>query len=70
MDVRCPNCGGPLRRFRKLTKDEEAHVRRILEVDDPAAFHRCTRKGRRTLAAVAITTGLLLTVSGCGGGDG
>ncbi|MEU0784739.1 hypothetical protein ABZ341_24585 [Streptomyces sp. NPDC006173] len=47
MDVRCPNCGGPLQRFRKLTKDEEAHVRRILEVDDPAAFHRCTRKGCR-----------------------
>ncbi|MCX4456517.1 hypothetical protein OOK58_31620 [Streptomyces sp. NBC_01728] len=31
---------------------------------------RHTMKGRRTLAAVAITTGLLLTVSGCGGGDG
>lgn len=31
---------------------------------------RHTTKGRRTLAAVAITTGLLLTVSGCGGGDG
>ena len=47
MDVRCPNCGGPLQRFRKLTKDEEAQVRRILEVDDPAAYHRCTRKGCR-----------------------
>ncbi|MER5533637.1 hypothetical protein [Streptomyces mirabilis] len=31
---------------------------------------RHTMKGRRALAAVAITTGLLLTVSGCGGGDG
>lgn len=29
---------------------------------------RHTTKGRRALAAVAITTGLLLTVSGCGGG--
>ncbi|MFG2308624.1 hypothetical protein ACGFS9_08020 [Streptomyces sp. NPDC048566] len=47
MDVRCPNCGGPLRRFRKLTRDEEAHVRRILEVADPGAYHRCTRTGCR-----------------------
>jgi hypothetical protein len=31
---------------------------------------RHTMKGRRALAAVAITTGLLLAVSGCGGGDG
>jgi hypothetical protein len=31
---------------------------------------RHTMKGRRALAAMAITTGLLLTVSGCGGGDG
>ncbi|MEW2162550.1 hypothetical protein AB0912_06070 [Streptomyces sp. NPDC007084] len=31
---------------------------------------RHTMKGRRAMAAVAITTGLLLTVSGCGGGDG
>ncbi|MET7849088.1 hypothetical protein [Streptomyces avermitilis] len=29
---------------------------------------RHTTKGRRALSAVAITTGLLLTVSGCGGG--
>ncbi|MGQ4384267.1 hypothetical protein [Streptomyces sp. SAS_270] len=29
---------------------------------------RHTRKGRRALSAVAITTGLLLTVAGCGGG--
>ncbi|KAB1987861.1 hypothetical protein [Streptomyces triticiradicis] len=31
---------------------------------------RHTMKGRRAMAAVAISTGLLLTVSGCGGGDG
>ncbi|MEV8036499.1 hypothetical protein [Streptomyces sp. NPDC086182] len=31
---------------------------------------RHTMKGRRAMAAVAITTGLFLTVSGCGGGDG
>ncbi|WP_330307007.1 MULTISPECIES: hypothetical protein [unclassified Streptomyces] len=31
---------------------------------------RHTMKGRRAMAAMAITTGLLLTVSGCGGGDG
>ncbi|MFE2532314.1 hypothetical protein [Streptomyces sp. NPDC059371] len=31
---------------------------------------RHTMKGRRVMAAVAISTGLLLTVSGCGGGDG
>jgi len=31
---------------------------------------RHTMKGRRAVAAVAISTGLLLTVSGCGGGDG
>ncbi|MFE0541723.1 hypothetical protein [Streptomyces sp. NPDC058891] len=31
---------------------------------------RHTMKGRRALSAVAITTGLLLTVAGCGGGDG
>ncbi|MFJ8006506.1 hypothetical protein [Streptomyces fagopyri] len=30
---------------------------------------RHTMKGRRALSAVAITTGLLLTVAGCGGGD-
>ncbi|MFF3885033.1 hypothetical protein [Streptomyces sp. NPDC001914] len=30
---------------------------------------RHTMKGRRVMAAVAISTGLLLTVSGCGGGD-
>lgn len=29
---------------------------------------RRTMKGRRALSAVAITTGLLLTVAGCGGG--
>ncbi|MEU4083811.1 hypothetical protein AB0F76_05930, partial [Streptomyces aureus] len=29
---------------------------------------RHTMKGRRAVAAVAISTGLLLTVSGCGGG--
>lgn len=29
---------------------------------------RHTMKGRRALSAVAITTGLLLTVAGCGGG--
>src|SRR5689334_633786 len=27
--VRCPNCGGPLQKFRRLTKDEEAAVRKI-----------------------------------------
>ncbi|MGW3912625.1 hypothetical protein ACWEBX_14040 [Streptomyces sp. NPDC005070] len=31
---------------------------------------RHTMKGRRAMAAVAISTGLLLTVSGCGGDDG
>lgn len=31
---------------------------------------RHTMKGRRALSAVAITTGLLLTVVGCGGGGG
>ncbi|MFF1813790.1 hypothetical protein ACFVXW_32585 [Streptomyces sp. NPDC058251] len=31
---------------------------------------RHTMKGRGAMAAMAITTGLLLTVSGCGGGDG
>lgn len=31
---------------------------------------RHTMKGRRALSAVAITTGLLLTVAGCGGGGG
>ncbi|MEU9366904.1 hypothetical protein AB0D71_19670 [Streptomyces avermitilis] len=31
--------------------------------------YRHTAKGRWTLSAVAITTGLLLTVVGCGGGD-
>ncbi|MFG2310805.1 hypothetical protein ACGFS9_19335 [Streptomyces sp. NPDC048566] len=31
---------------------------------------RHTLKGHWTVAVVAITTGLLLTVSGCGGGDG
>ncbi|MFJ7964876.1 hypothetical protein [Streptomyces sp. NPDC096324] len=31
---------------------------------------RHTMKGRRGMAAVAISTGLLLTVAGCGGGDG
>ncbi|MEU9137653.1 hypothetical protein AB0D33_17080 [Streptomyces sp. NPDC048404] len=31
---------------------------------------RHTMKGRRAMAAVAVSTGLLLTVSGCGGGDG
>ncbi|WP_369233549.1 hypothetical protein AB5J56_16815 [Streptomyces sp. R21] len=30
---------------------------------------RRTMKARRALSAVAITTGLLLTVAGCGGGD-
>ncbi|MFJ3822571.1 hypothetical protein [Streptomyces nodosus] len=30
---------------------------------------RHTMKGRRALSAMAITTGLLLTVVGCGGGD-
>ncbi|MGW4975204.1 hypothetical protein [Streptomyces mirabilis] len=30
---------------------------------------RHTMKGRRALSTVAITTGLLLTVAGCGGGD-
>ncbi|MFF1677359.1 hypothetical protein [Streptomyces sp. NPDC058256] len=30
---------------------------------------RHTMKGRRALSAVAIATGLLLTVAGCGGGD-
>ncbi|TLS45113.1 DUF4352 domain-containing protein [Streptomyces montanus] len=30
---------------------------------------RHTMKGRRALTAVAITTGLVLTVAGCGGGD-
>ncbi|MFI6492770.1 hypothetical protein [Streptomyces sp. NPDC050564] len=30
---------------------------------------RHTMKGRKALSAVAITTGLLLTVAGCGGGD-
>ncbi|MFD5076179.1 hypothetical protein [Streptomyces sp. NPDC058371] len=30
---------------------------------------RHTPKGRRALSAVAIATGLLLTVAGCGGGD-
>ncbi|MGX5184173.1 hypothetical protein ACWKT5_15445 [Streptomyces avermitilis] len=30
---------------------------------------RHAMKGRRALPAVAITTGLLLTVAGCGGGD-
>ncbi|MGP4045073.1 hypothetical protein [Streptomyces sp. 2A115] len=30
---------------------------------------RHTMKGRRALTAVAITTGLILTVAGCGGGD-
>lgn len=29
---------------------------------------RHTMKGRRALSTVAITTGLLLTVAGCGGG--
>ncbi|MER6351564.1 hypothetical protein ABT186_06860 [Streptomyces sp. NPDC001634] len=33
-------------------------------------FLRRTMKGRRALSAVAITTGLLLTVAGCGGGGG
>ncbi|MCW7946775.1 lipoprotein [Streptomyces hygroscopicus] len=31
---------------------------------------RHTMKGRRALSAVAVTTGLLLTVAGCGGGGG
>ncbi|GGL07036.1 hypothetical protein [Streptomyces flaveus] len=31
---------------------------------------RHTMKGRTVLTAVAITTGLVLTVAGCGGGDG
>lgn len=31
---------------------------------------RHTMKGRKVLSALAITTGLLLTVTGCGGGDG
>jgi hypothetical protein len=31
---------------------------------------RHTMKGRRAMAVVAVSTGLLLTVSGCGGGDG
>lgn len=31
---------------------------------------RHTMKARRALTAVAITTGLVLTVAGCGGGDG
>ncbi|MGW5608753.1 hypothetical protein ACWEWI_22140 [Streptomyces sp. NPDC003753] len=31
---------------------------------------RHTMQGRRALSAVAITTGLILTVAGCGGGDG
>ncbi|WP_329364819.1 hypothetical protein [Streptomyces sp. NBC_01483] len=31
---------------------------------------RHTMKGRRALSTVAITTGLLLTVAGCGGGGG
>ncbi|WP_369248900.1 hypothetical protein [Streptomyces sp. R41] len=31
---------------------------------------RHTMKGRRAMTAVAITTGLLLTVAGCGGGGG
>jgi hypothetical protein len=31
---------------------------------------RHTMKGRKAMAAMAITTGLLVTVSGCGGGDG
>ncbi|GGX39820.1 hypothetical protein [Streptomyces fructofermentans] len=31
---------------------------------------RHTTKGRTVLTAVAITTGLVLTVAGCGGGDG
>ncbi|MFC7262215.1 hypothetical protein [Streptomyces lutosisoli] len=30
---------------------------------------RHTMKGRRALSAVAVATGLLLTVAGCGGGD-
>ncbi|MFD9107474.1 hypothetical protein ACFU6M_03030 [Streptomyces bottropensis] len=30
---------------------------------------RHTMKGRRTVTAVAIATGLVLTVAGCGGGD-
>ncbi|MEV0226871.1 hypothetical protein [Streptomyces sp. NPDC050704] len=30
---------------------------------------RHTMRGRRALTAVAITTGLVLTVAGCGGGD-
>ncbi|MFF3610494.1 hypothetical protein [Streptomyces sp. NPDC002580] len=41
MYVRCPNCGGPLQKFRRLTKDEEAAVRKIKDVNDPAAYHRC-----------------------------
>jgi hypothetical protein len=32
--------------------------------------YRRTMKGRKALSAVAITTGLLLTVAGCGGGGG
>jgi hypothetical protein len=47
VDVRCPNCGGPLQTFRRLTRDEEEAVRRIKQVDDPAAYHRCTRAGCR-----------------------
>lgn len=31
---------------------------------------RHTMKSRRTMTAVAIATGLLVTVAGCGGGDG
>ncbi|MFF6993471.1 hypothetical protein ACFY93_00695 [Streptomyces sp. NPDC008313] len=31
---------------------------------------RHTMRSRRTLSAVAVTAGLLLTVSGCGGGEG
>lgn len=31
---------------------------------------RHTMKGRRAMAVVAVSTGLLLAVSGCGGGDG
>ncbi|MGV9251213.1 hypothetical protein [Streptomyces sp. NPDC003697] len=44
---RCPNCGGPLQRFRALDAVEKAHVRREKRDFPPEAYIRCTRAGCR-----------------------
>ncbi|MBD0837686.1 MULTISPECIES: hypothetical protein [unclassified Streptomyces] len=42
MVVRCPNCGGPLQKFRKLSKAEQDYVAQTKQVSDPGAYQRCT----------------------------